>query len=69
VVIWAKLVQLEPRQRSILTSVWPVVPFVHPRPIELFVSAVAVRFVGAVREGAVTTMLAMLEYGEYPPAL
>jgi hypothetical protein len=38
-----KFVQLAPRQRSILTSVWLVDPFVQVRPIEPRVSAVAVR--------------------------
>jgi hypothetical protein len=54
---WAKFVQLDPRQRSILTSVWLVVVFVHVSPIALLERAVAVRFVGALgRVDAFTTM-------------
>jgi hypothetical protein len=53
---WVKFVQLDPLQRAILISVWSVVPFVHVRPIEPLVSAVAVRFVGAATERAFTTM-------------
>ena len=53
---WVKFVQLDPTQRSIRTSVWSVVTFVHFKPIELLVSAVAVRFFGAATLGALTTM-------------
>lgn len=54
---WVKFVQLDPRQRSILTSVWLVVVFVHASPIELLDRAVAVRFAGGLgRAGAFTTM-------------
>ena len=61
VATWTKFVQPDPLQRSILTSVWGVVPFVHFRRIELPVSAVAVRFVGAVgRATAVTTIEAVV---------
>ena len=45
-----------PRQRSILTSVWLVDPFVQTRPIELRVSAVAVRPDGAGGGRGFTTM-------------
>jgi hypothetical protein len=57
VAIWAKLVHVDPRQDSILTSVWFVDPFVQLRPIELPDSAIAFRFAGATgRVGALTTM-------------
>ena len=42
-----KFVQPAPRQRSILTSVWLVDPFVQLKPIEPRVSAVAVKPDGA----------------------
>ena len=35
VATWTKLVHPDPVQRSIVTEIWGVVPFVHFRPIEL----------------------------------
>jgi hypothetical protein len=52
-----KALQPSPVQRSTLTCVWLIAPFVHVRPMELRESAVAVRLVGALGRGreAVTT--------------
>jgi hypothetical protein len=64
---WAKFVQPDPLQRSILTSVWLVVVFVHFSPIELFDRAIAVKLAGALgRAGAFTTMDAVVVFDALP---
>jgi hypothetical protein len=54
--IHAKLMQMKPRQRSILTWVWLALPFAHRSTTELLVKAVAVRLPNAATEAALTTI-------------